>query len=75
MIPIHNEGQTRGYITDIEDKISGATADFKLKFNGDIPEHLQNGGTKKPGYYIFSASAKLTKFGYSIIRNRYSKER
>ena len=74
MIP-HNVGQIRGYITDKEGFPSGATADFKLKFDVDIPEHLQNGGTKKPGYYMFSASAKLTKFGYSQIRDRYSKDR
>ena len=71
----HNVGQVRGFITDMEGFPSGATADFQLKFNVDIPEHLQNGGTKKPGYYIFSASAKVTKFGYSLTKIRHVKER
>ena len=74
MIP-HNVGQIRGFVTDMEGFPSGATADFQLKFNVDIPEHLQNGGTKIPGYYTFSASSKLTKFGYSLTKMRHFKER
>ena len=54
---------------------SGAKADLTLRLKGDIPERLQYGGTEKPGDYVFSASAKLTKFGKTLTLNRYSPNR
>ena len=47
---------------------SGSKADFELKILGDIPEHIRS-GDGKPGAYIFSSSAKVTKFG--TIYSRY----
>ena len=41
---------------------SGSKADFELKLHGDIPEHIRD-GDGKPGAYILSSSAKVTKFG------------
>ena len=40
---------------------SGSKADFELKLLGDIPEHIRS-GDGRPGAYIFSSSAKVTKF-------------
>ena len=67
--------QTRGYVIDQEGLPSGAKADLTLRLKGDIPERLQYGGTEKPGDYVFSTSAKLTKFGKTLTLNRYSPNR
>ena len=67
--------QTHGYVIDKERLPSGAKADLTLRLKGDIPERMQYGGTEKPGDYIFSASAKLTKFGKTLTLNRYSNDR
>ena len=71
--------ETRGYVIDNEGLPSGAKADFMLRLKGEIPERGGNwreyGGTKKPGDYVFSASAKLTKFGRTLTLNRYSPNR
>lgn len=67
--------RTHGYVIDKDGLPSGATADLTLRLKGDIPERMQYGGTEKPGDYIFSASAKLTKFGKTLTLNRYSNDR
>ena len=70
-----NIRQTHGYVIDKEGLPSGAKADLTFRLKGDIPERLEYGGTEKPGDYVFSASAKLTKFGKTLTLNRYSPNR
>lgn len=48
----------------------GSKADFELKVLGDIPKDVSY-GTGKPGTYIFSTSAVITKFGKIMRRYEY----
>ena len=69
-IPFYNAPQypNNGYGGRGDITPSGSKADFELKLLGDIPEHIRS-GDGRPGAYIFSSSAKVTKFGK--IYSRY----
>ena len=68
-IPLYNVPSYPNNAYDRRDDIflSGSKADFELKLLGEIPEKIRS-GDGRPGAYIFSSSAKVTKFGKIFSR-------
>ena len=68
-IPLYNVPSypKNGYDRRDDIFLSGSKADFELKLLGEIPENIRS-GDGRPGAYIFSSSAKVTKFGKIFSR-------
>ena len=61
-IPYYLEVRKDSYAKNIFAPSGSCTANFELKLMGGIPTVFPNSGPKKPGVYIFSASAKISRF-------------
>ena len=73
-IPFYLGVRRDAYTKNVYDPSGACTANFELKLMGGIPTVFPNSGPKKPGVYIFSASAKISRFhrprNYDIFRSR-----
>ena len=73
-IPFNLGVRRDAYTKNVYDPSGSCTANLELKLMGGIPTVFPNSGPKKPGVYIFSASAKIAGFNrpksYDIFRSR-----
>ena len=58
-IPFYLGVRRDAYTKNVYDPTGSCTANLELKLMGAIPTVFPNSGPKKPGVYIFSASAKM----------------